>query len=364
MAKKHNSRFIFPTLFIMLLCSAVIPFSAGEDGSRNQTYDDYQNPLNDTGQSPPPFPDGPFDAPRIDIVFVVDSTGSMADEIRSVKTHLVDLVETIQKGSPRPDIRIGLVSYRDFPPEERKYATQEYDLTHDTQTMLEHIRNLEARGGGDLPEAVATGLDIAIKKMAWDRSAKKIIFLVGDAAPHGEGSTDVSFQQGTPDGLNYRDEIEKAQDKDIIIYTISGSGIDEIGISIWKEIAEQTGGAYEPLTYERRDVDRYFIDEGIVPEQAAVYAAEAKADSDYEKRTNTILTNSLGGFAKKAVMYESASMGVRYSQEETQVLEDDAEFGQKYKEKILALKENAAKEKPGQKKSIFQAILDRIIFWR
>jgi len=57
----------------------------------------------------------------IDIVFVIDSTGSMSDEIREVKTHLVKIIKEVKKGKPSPELRVGIVVYRDHRPEEKEY---------------------------------------------------------------------------------------------------------------------------------------------------------------------------------------------------------------------------------------------------
>ena len=45
--------------------------------------------------------------PTIDIVFVIDTTGSMSDEIREVKMHITNLIEDIQQGTPKPNVTIG-----------------------------------------------------------------------------------------------------------------------------------------------------------------------------------------------------------------------------------------------------------------
>ncbi len=155
--------------------------------------------------------------------------------------------------------------------------------------------------------------------MNWDPNAKKLIFLIGDAAPHGVTSQDMSFEQGCPDGYNYKEEAEKASEENIRIYTISGSGMDPIGIKVWKQIAEITGGEYQRLTYERKDVDQYYREEGI----DAKWAATAKADADYDRSSNSIVTNTFGSIAKATIMHEAQEAGVSYEEvEEIEGAED------------------------------------------
>lgn len=251
--------------------------------------------------------------PQIDVVFVIDSTGSMSDEIRTIKTHIINIVEEVRRGNPRPDLRIGIVSYRDYQPEDREYVFRQYDLTRDVDSALNNLRAIEANGGGDHPEAVETALHVAINKMNWNSNAKKLVFLVGDAAPHGYGAGDRSFPQGSPEGYNYKNEIEYARAKGITIYAISCSGMDPAGDRIWRDIAKMTGGSYDQLSYQRRVVEEYYEEQGISEE----WIPEAKASADYDAATGTILTNSLGDMAKGKIMAEAESMGVSYDERPT-----------------------------------------------
>lgn len=246
--------------------------------------------------------------PTIDVVFLLDSTGSMGDEIRQVKTHIKKIVREVEEGYPKPDLKVGIVTYRDHKPEEREYVYRTFDLTNNIEKALDDLESIRASGGGDYPEAVADGMHVAIHKMDWRKDAKKIIFLIGDAAPHGIESN--SFSQGCPSGYDYKDEITNALKEDIVIYTISGSGMGHKGIDIWKEIAKRTGGDYHKLTYQQVDVDQYYENEGL-PE---AYATEAKTDGDYDRRSNQITVNSLGDFSKQALIVEAEEMGVVYGE--------------------------------------------------
>lgn len=296
----------FTTILILLLLAissvaAASPFDTGYEQNEQQRTGDNCHVVCE----PTPI------TPQFDVVFLIDSTGSMNDEIRSVKTHIINLVEEAQQGNPRPDIKIGVVTYRDHSKEEPDYLVRKYDLTSNTEAALRFLKKLEAEGGGDHPEAVADGLHEAIADMDWRSNSRRIIFLVGDAAPHGEGSRDQSYEQGCPEGHNYRTEIAAARDKGITIYTVSGSGMDSVGIRVWKELAAETGGEYEALDYVRQDVDQYYEEQGI----DSRWAGEAKRDTDYDKSSNSILTNNLGDFAKKVVKQEAMEAGVVYDSE-------------------------------------------------
>ncbi|MFH0978291.1 MAG: vWA domain-containing protein [Candidatus Woesearchaeota archaeon] len=239
---------------------------------------------------------------QVDVVFVIDSTGSMDDEIRAVKDYIAQMLQFAPRTSYK--LRVGVVTYRDYEKEEKEYLVRSKDLTDNIDDALKFIETIEADGGGDQPEAVADALYEAVEHdMTWDENARKAIILIGDAPPHGEGGADRSYRSGSPNGYNYRDESEKAAQKGIRIYTIICSGMDQVGTRIWKEIAEKTGGYSETLSYIRQDVDKYYAEEGL----PGAYATEAKASADYDSRTNTILTNNLGGMAKAMISQAAGS---------------------------------------------------------
>lgn len=306
-------------------------------------YQDYEIDEKGCYCPPPPL------RPEIDVVFVIDSTGSMTDEIRAVKTHITNIVREVESGQPSPELRVGIVTYRDHKLEENEYVYKTSKLTNNLDSSLRFLEHIEARGGGDTPEAVADGLDQAVSHMNWMDNSKKLIFLIGDAAPHGEGSTDQNYQQGCPEGHDYKDSIEEAQEKDIKIFAISGSGMDSTGTNIWREIARKTGGEYEKLNYVRQNLDVYYEEEGIDEK----YADEARADSDYDSSSNTILTNTFGKFAKKALMTEAADMGVRYDDTESEVIHYDN----------LVTGDAITEVEDSQLGSFFKKVFDKLVFW-
>lgn len=355
---------IVSLLMALLIVLSLVPLSAAE------TSTDVGCVLTDE-QKCVPY------RPRIDVVFVIDSTGSMADEIRTVKTHLTKIIKEVEGGQPRPYLRVGVVAYRDHKPQEYEYLYRKLELTSNVEKAVQFIWNIEARGGGDLPEAVADGLNLAINNMNWNDvvaaqnqeilpypSTKKLIFLIGDAAPHGEGSSDRSYQQGCPDGHSYKENIADAREKGIKIYTISGSGIDGVGVRVFKDIASRTGGDYTHLSYVRQEVEQYYRDEGFAEEEVQELAAEAKAYADYDKKSNSILTNTLGVFAKSNMKAEAMDMGVEYDEP---VEDNDDSDGDWLDVDDITGGVIVEEEEIPSKESLygfFKGIFDKIIFWR
>jgi hypothetical protein len=83
------------------------------------------------------------------------------------------------------DLRVGLVEFRDHPPQEHSFVTRHYPLTVDLRVIEQAIGKLEASGGGDFPEAVFDGVQEAALLTPWRPHSSRFIMLVGDAPPHG-----------------------------------------------------------------------------------------------------------------------------------------------------------------------------------
>lgn len=139
------------------------------------------------------------DAPKpssLDFVFVIDTTGSMWDDIGAVKSSSVELVDTLFNDIPDP--RIAVIDYKDFP--QVPYGgSGDYphrlflDFSSNRDQVVSAIQSLTVGGGGDTPEAVYSGLMAAFERPqdhlgqalgAWRSGAKKTVLLLGDAPPH------------------------------------------------------------------------------------------------------------------------------------------------------------------------------------
>ncbi len=132
--------------------------------------------------------------PKIDVVFVLDTTGSMSGLIDAAKEKIWSIATSMASAQPAPEIRIGLVAYRD---RGDAYVTRVVDLSSDIDTMYATLMQFTADGGGDGPESVNQALNDAVTKMSWsqDANAYKVIFLVGDAPPHMDYQDDVKYPQ-------------------------------------------------------------------------------------------------------------------------------------------------------------------------
>src|SRR6476619_5088615 len=169
--------------------------------------------------------------PRIEVCFVLDTTGSMGGLIEGAKQKIWSIANEMISTKPTPELKLGLIGYRDRGDE---YVVKSFQLTDDIDSIYGHLRDFKAEGGGDEPESVNEALSEAIEKMPWsqDRKVLKIIFLVGDAPPHMDYT----------DGAKYPELCRIAAKKDLIINTVQCGGIAAT-TPIWKEIAKSGGVA-------------------------------------------------------------------------------------------------------------------------
>lgn len=113
----------------------------------------------------------------LDVVFVIDATGSMDWVIDEVKSRIEDIAQIVR--SLVPIARFGFVAYRDEGDPE--FVTRVQPLTFSTGKLNRYLSTLEAKGGGDWFEAIDAGLEDAIEESGWRMGARKLIIVVGDA---------------------------------------------------------------------------------------------------------------------------------------------------------------------------------------
>ncbi len=153
---------------------------------------------------------------KLDVAFVVDTTGSMKDDINAVRDSLFDIINQVTEKTHSLSIRFGIVSYRDHPPQDRTYVTKTFDFTDNIKRVHKEIGNLRPSEGGDTPEAVADALHDAREVMSWNPNAYKVLLLVGDAPPHGRKYCQLEddfFPDGCPKGYDPITEIQTLKDE-------------------------------------------------------------------------------------------------------------------------------------------------------
>jgi hypothetical protein len=186
------------------------------------------------GQVARPLPAVAPKAPRVEVAFVLDTTGSMGGLIEGAKRRIWSIARRIGEGRPRPDLRIALVGYRDKGDE---YVTRVHDLSGDMDEVYAHLSAFRAEGGGDFPEHVSAALSDAVHRVSWSQdSALRLIFLVGDAPPH------MDYQ----DGFDFHRHVREARQLGIGIETVQcvANAATE---QVWREIASLGDGHYAQI---------------------------------------------------------------------------------------------------------------------
>lgn len=179
----------------------------------------------------------PLTSKRIEVAFVLDTTGSMTGLIDGAKKKIWAIANSIIDQNPGADIWMGLVGYRDIGDE---YVTKNFPLTTDVQGIYGHLLAFRAEAGGDTPESVNEALDVAVTRLGWsdhrEIKADRIIFLVGDAPPH------MDYEQDR----KYPEVVRDAVQRGIIVNTVQAGNMEQT-TPIWKEIAQLGKGEYHAI---------------------------------------------------------------------------------------------------------------------
>ena len=184
-----------------------------------------------------------FDTPRIiknniplDILFILDTTGSMGEEINRLKTTIELIHLNLTSLNTKPIVRFGLVLYKDV---EDEYLTRIVPLTENLNQFQEELMKVEAGGGGDTPEDLQAALDDSLNKIEWNNNGIRLAFIITDAPPH------LDYNQA----FTYTDAAKKAREEGIKIFSVGTGGLDIDGEYILRQISQYTSGKYIFLTY-------------------------------------------------------------------------------------------------------------------
>jgi von Willebrand factor type A domain len=121
----------------------------------------------------------------LDLVFVMDTTGSMRDELADVQANLLGVIRVLARLAP--SLRVGFVAFKD---RGAAYVTRGFPLSPMTQDnvlkVIRFVGEMSAEGGGDDPEPVDEALAVATA-MPWRDDAQGQIIVIGDAPARPSG---------------------------------------------------------------------------------------------------------------------------------------------------------------------------------
>jgi hypothetical protein len=168
----------------------------------------------------------PIATKSIELAFILDTTGSMSEEIEAIKSTVSAVADklTPQQGI---SLRVGLVAYKDYV-DSAVYVTKTFPFDTDIPAFRASIAGLTASGGGDIPEAVNEALHVT-GQLDWrDDAFARFAFLVADAPPH------------TNEKYDYALEAKSFLSRGIQVFTVSASGQDDFGQLVFRQIAQYT----------------------------------------------------------------------------------------------------------------------------
>ncbi len=168
----------------------------------------------------------------LDLMLMVDTTGSMADELRFLQRELTSVIDRIKNDSG-VDVQLSVNFYRDTGDD---YVVRDFEFTSDISQAVDYLEEQRAAGGGDYPEAVTKALSNGINDHNWRKNSEKLMILVLDAPPHTENASELA-------GL-----MTSASRTGIRIIPVASSGVDTDTEFLCRSMAIATGGTYTFLT--------------------------------------------------------------------------------------------------------------------
>ncbi len=188
---------------------------------------------------PPVVLTPPATSAALDLIFCIDVTGSMEDDIASVKAAAANIVDTI--AAKNEDYRVALIAYRDWDDSMGLSMFEDYAFSSDKGAIIANINSLGVGGGDDTPEAVFEVLMRAIDSKVvggWRNNVNKQVILMGDAPPHNpsrEGFTAASVAKAA----------KEADPVVIQALVVGNSGVyDTDAVAAFRELAELTKGNF------------------------------------------------------------------------------------------------------------------------
>ncbi|MDR1834294.1 MAG: VWA domain-containing protein [Fusobacteriaceae bacterium] len=303
----------------------------------------------------------------VEIVFVLDTTGSMGGLIESAKRKIWSIVNDLLQNMDRGTrVKIGLVAYRD---RNDAYVVNPFPLSGNLDDVYVNLMGFKAEGGGDEPEDVRQALHVAVQKMNWSKPGKtvsQIVFLVGDARPH----TDY---KDFPTTVN---TAKSAAKKGIVINAIQcgNLGMTE---KYWRQIAQNTNGQYfriaqdggtttvsTPYDDQLRnlgdEMDKIYIPFGKAENRSASLTAAAdkrdriKKTASMEAGAARSVNKSLNSYAYSA---DDLIQAVENKEKKLKDIKTD-ELPTEMREMTAAQREEYVREKIEERKNIREKIAD------
>lgn len=250
-----------------------------------------------------------FSEKMLDLCFILDTTGSMGSYITAATQNIElicdEIINSERLASPEC-LRIGLIAYRDHPPQDMSYVTLKFEFTSDVKVVKQNLNGLWASGGGDGPEAVTAAMHDALT-LDWRPQASRMAVLITDAPPHGIGEYGDGFSRGDPSGHDPLHLARKMAQNGISLFVVACepafSGYSYSN-DFFRAIASITSATMLPLTtanllphvivgsaFEQMDMERLIREVGHAVAERVVSGQESVDDVAKELHEKLLLRN-------------------------------------------------------------------------
>jgi hypothetical protein len=210
----------------------------------------------------------------LDLLFIMDLTGSMGSYIEEAKKNLIDIMNKIIEQSPGIDINLGFIGYSDIP-EEGGGPYIDIDFTQNHTDLRNKINELYAYGGGDIPEDVAWAFEKALNK-TWKSNAKFIVF-VADAPGHGlkYAPNDYTYPDGIEGRKDIEESVEELAENNVSMFCLKISYETQVMFNIFENVYNQ----YNSTKFEIVD-NNYNFSEEVVKSAIEIYSDYRETESN------------------------------------------------------------------------------------
>ena len=175
---------------------------------------------------------------KLDLMFMIDTTGSMCDELEYLQKEVEDVIKRVAKENKAVSINVSVNFYRD---ESDEYVVLDNPFYSNIEKNMTILNEQYADGGGDFPEAVHLAINNAVNEHQWRDDSVKLCFMVLDAPPHSEEDI-IGIDK------ELKEYVMDAAEKGIRIIPVASSGVDTETEFLMRSYAVMTGGTYVFLT--------------------------------------------------------------------------------------------------------------------
>ncbi|MBN2440836.1 MAG: VWA domain-containing protein [Spirochaetales bacterium] len=175
----------------------------------------------------------------LDMVFILDTTGSMGEEITQLKNTIGIINQTLSTLSTSPLVRYGMVQFRDRGDAQSSYLTKVVPLTENLDDFQTALNQVTASGGGDKPEDLEQALEDTMNEMVWNTDGIRLGWIITDAAP----------KLYVDETYKYVDAARDAHKAGIKFFSIGCGGLDVPGEYALRQLSQYTSAKYIFLTY-------------------------------------------------------------------------------------------------------------------